>query len=118
MSPDSDDDQDVIEITDTKPDIRLKTPKAKQNDTPPSGPASAIGREDASNRSSSKRPTSQIIDLTLTDDEDYESVRPAKRQHTDNSDTPLSQRVGLQFNFPQRTRLGDTPSSSDSYEPC
>lgn len=74
LGPNSDNDEDVIEIQDSRPVRKFDTPS--QAGTPNNRGIS----QDTTNRSSSKRPISQVIDLTLSDDDD-EPSRPAKRHN-------------------------------------
>jgi E3 SUMO-protein ligase PIAS1 len=87
-SPDSDDDDDFVEITD------LFTPKLKREATSSEPRATLLATpvtatQNGSNRatpniprSSQKRPAPQVVDLTLSDDDDEDDlpVRPPKRQ--------------------------------------
>jgi len=94
---DNDSDDDIIEIDDTPkkpgPADKIKaenssaTPALAQQTPPISREAST-----AAHRPSAKRPSTAVIDLTLSDDED-EPPRPAKRTHTSQNtsyNTPAS----------------------------
>jgi E3 SUMO-protein ligase PIAS1 len=83
----SDDDDDLIEIKDSRvtdvqklgtpvasPAIRTSTISSRE-------PSATVG---PSKNNSAKRP-SAVIDLTLSDDDDDEPIRPAKRQQMLNS---------------------------------
>jgi len=75
LGPNSDDDEDVIEIQDSRPVRKPDTPSQAGTSSNNTG-----NSQDITNRSSSKRPISQVIDLTLSDDDD-EPPRPAKRHN-------------------------------------
>lgn len=75
----TDDDEDIIEIQDSRSTKRVESINIV---TP------ARSREDTVPRSSSKRPISQVIDLTLSDDD--EPARPAKRTVGQFFQTPSS----------------------------
>lgn len=70
FGPNSDDDEDIIEIQGLSQATRVNP----SSQTPSS---SGVREGTAVPRSSSKRPISQVIDLTLSDDD--EPPRPAKR---------------------------------------
>lgn len=72
LGPNSDDDEDVIEIQDSRSVRKFDTPSQAGT------PSNRGNSQDTAQRSSSKRPISQVIDLTLSDDDD-EPPRPAKR---------------------------------------
>lgn len=88
----SDDDDDLVEIRDDRvaqlkngnsstPQPMLsgiKTPDSNSFDREPSS---------ASRRQSSKRPVAEVVDLTLSDDEDDMPQRPMKRQFIPSSST-------------------------------
>lgn len=102
--PDDSDDEDckeVVQILDSYSSARPRHSLAASTITP----TPSNGRQTPSVRpnggSSTKRPISQVIDLTLSDDEDEAPVRPAKRHsafptpssthsgyHTSNRSTP------------------------------
>lgn len=94
-SPSTDDgDDDLIEIQDshvvtlkqepsTTPMALQSTPSAQSRELPSIQSAS---RPTPSN----KRPVSQVIDLTISDDEDEEPPRPAKRPHIQPSPSQYS----------------------------
>ena len=73
LGPNSDDDEDVVEIQDSRPVRKVDTP------TQAGTPNNRGNSQDTAHRSSSKRPISQVIDLTLSDDD--EPPRPAKRHN-------------------------------------
>jgi E3 SUMO-protein ligase PIAS1 len=75
MPDDSDDDDnDIVEIPDGRP-----APFETLSSMTPVSSAARDSSVPAGRSSSSKRPVSQVIDLTLSDDDDDEPARPAKR---------------------------------------
>lgn len=96
-----DDDEDLVEIKDTRTSHLRETdnvPSSTTNFTPPASsrePSSSIG---PSKSASKKRTASAVIDLTLSDDDDEEPLapRPAKRQQT-SYNTPNSMLAAPSF---------------------
>jgi E3 SUMO-protein ligase PIAS1 len=113
---DDDDDDDFIEIG------HLFTPKLKREDASDSfnlhTTPSTQDRIPSVPKSSQKRPAPQVIDLTISDDEDDEPPRPPKRQALGTGDHPLSLSRGnsLQNGFSENGILG-FPSGSESLSP-
>lgn len=88
-------DDDLIEIKDSRV-TALKNPGTPVLSMRSMGTPTSVSREVSASlpgpprlSTSAKRPASAVIDLTLSDDEDEEPVRPAKRQFT-GFDTPQS----------------------------
>jgi len=72
LGPNSDgggDDEDVIEIQDSRPVRKLDTPSQAGT------PNNRGNSQDTTHQSSNKRPISQVIDLTLSDDEEPRSAK-------------------------------------------
>lgn len=114
---DNDDDEDFIEIG------HLFTPKLKREDASDSidlhTTPSTHDRIPSVPKSSQKRPAPQVIDLTISDDDDDVPSRPAKRKALGNGDRPSSRggsRNSLGNGFSENRVLG-FPSGSESLSP-
>ncbi|PGG98551.1 E3 SUMO-protein ligase PIAS1 [Blastomyces parvus] len=77
-------DDDLIEIQDSRV-VSLKqepSPAMTLHSTPPTQARESVSTQSTSRPTpNNKRPASQVIDLTISDDEDEEPPRPAKRPH-------------------------------------
>ncbi|KAF8457149.1 PINIT domain-containing protein [Terfezia claveryi] len=99
LGPNSDEEEDVIEIQDSRPVRKFDTPSQVGT------PNNRGNSQDTTHRSSSKRPISQVIDLTLSDDDD-EPPRPAKRHNTSTQTQPHNGHNGHNgYNGYQRVSL-------------
>jgi E3 SUMO-protein ligase PIAS1 len=120
-TPDSDDDEDIVLIGDVRPTnthtSQILTPSSVR--TPP-----VNGREDSvatsnTNRSASKRPRQEVIDLTISDEDDDQDARPAvKRTSTTNLNGSLLGATTMNSaNSPAfRPRPPDQPHNNNRYQ--
>lgn len=92
----SDDDDDLVEINDMPRVASVKTEVTREPGLMQTPPISSTSREQSSSSAppphplTNKRPASQVVDLTLSSDEDEEPPRAAKRQLTHRLSTGLA----------------------------
>ncbi|KAK4992045.1 E3 SUMO-protein ligase pli1 [Elasticomyces elasticus] len=86
---DDDSDDDIVEVKNyhprgLKPEAKQSASAAFNQNTPPlsSREPSTAGSASRPSTNSNKRPANAVIDLTLSDDEDEQPPRPAKRHST------------------------------------
>jgi len=100
----SDGDEDLVEIDDMPRVASVKTEIAREPGlmrTPPFSSREQSTSSAPPPPSNNKRPASQVVDLTLSSDEDEGPIRPAKRQVSHKSSSGLSRFPGLE-NVPLR----------------
>ena len=103
-TPNSDLDDDIIEIHDTpKKSTKLQTP------------SQTASREESAARSTGKRTIAQVIDLTLSDDDDDQPPRAPKRSNTGQFQALPSSPFERPGRLPISIPLG--PGSSTNYAP-
>ncbi|ETN40859.1 uncharacterized protein HMPREF1541_05139 [Cyphellophora europaea CBS 101466] len=122
-TPDSDDDDDLVVIDDSRPFTNGST--ITQTLTPSSVRTPPLnGREDSvatSQRSASKRPRQEVIDLTLSDDEDDQDARPPVKRTSTTTNPYTASSIGSSSLAAFRSRPPDAaplqpPSNRYSFQ--
>ena len=100
--PSSDDEEELVEIRDMPRLASVKNEAQREPGMMRTPPISSREQSTSSAPSSNKRPAGQVVDLTLSSDEDDEPPRGPKRQVTHKSSSGLPKVPRLE-NVPLRT---------------